>query len=752
MIDVKGTRTATPEADPSDPLGLRPKSEAGTKLLSSMMVGLLSVGLYLRSFLWQEHVAYATEEESLDGEVLPNALPRSRRNDMSNTPDQAGIEEERGAPHSQDMAVAFYRLPVITGPFGASLFAPAPFTQIAGAGLPAVANADLPPFLVAPEPIPMVSGPLVPVKMGAPTVVVESDQLIYPPLSAPGLGDEPPQQPAERPDNVIRPDFGKGPESGGDTGGGDPQTPPHGTGAGGTDEPDADTETDTPGDGSPEDTVGTGGEGEGEDRNRAPRNAGAVMLGDIGSGAALAFTLSHFLSRTHDADGDDMAIDAVHASSGLVLPKGDEWRYFADTDDLGPVVLTYTISDGEHAITQTAVLTVVENEFIGTDGDDLLVGTEGRDAIYALDGDDLIVGTGRRDRLHGDEGDDNIAGGDGDDQIHGGAGDDLIHGGGGNDLIFGGTGDDLIYGGDGDDSIDGGLGDDQLHGDSGNDKIEGDAGADLLTGDAGRDRLAGGAGHDALHGGDAADIVFGGAGSDLVHGEDGDDILQGGAGEDSLFGGAGEDVIAAGTGADHVDAGAGSDIVLVEDDDASDHYDGGTGEGTDVLNLAGVTEGVAVDLLEGVVTGLSIGTDSFENFEEIVGTTSDDHFKIGEGIAALDGNGGADIYDFQQDDTVTGPASVYSIADFGLDDRIWITHGDSHQTIRKAQRKLEDRLEDGLEGYADDIGADEPRLSFHHDWTEDYRLTVIEVDFDKDDQIDFEIILAGEHMLLVEHA
>jgi len=134
----------------------------------------------------------------------------------------------------------------------------------------------------------------------------------------------------------------------------------------------------------------------------------------------------------------------------------------------------------------------------GTDGDDTLIGTPGRDVIHGGAGDDVIEGLG---------GDDVICGGAGDDRIDAGDGDDEVHGGSGNDRIFGGAGDDLLKGGPGSDRIFGGAGDDELRGGEGNDRLSGGRGDDVLHGGAGVDRLVGGPGRDRFRGGDGDDRV-----------------------------------------------------------------------------------------------------------------------------------------------------------------------------------------------------------------------------------------------------
>ena len=97
---------------------------------------------------------------------------------------------------------------------------------------------------------------------------------------------------------------------------------------------------------------------------------------------------------------------------------------------------------------------------VGTDGHDLIWGSDGSDVIYAGAGHDVI---------HGDAGDDTICGGDGNDSIHGARGDDTLFGGNGSDWLFGARDHDTLFGGEGDfDVLWGGPGIDVLNGGPGN--------------------------------------------------------------------------------------------------------------------------------------------------------------------------------------------------------------------------------------------------------------------------------------------
>ena len=113
----------------------------------------------------------------------------------------------------------------------------------------------------------------------------------------------------------------------------------------------------------------------------------------------------------------------------------------------------------------------VEATIVGTDGNDVLIGTSGQDVIWA------------------------------------GAGHDVIRGLGGNDILCGGAGRDRIFAGKGGDIVSGGAG---------RDRIRGGAGADTLSGDRGPDRMSGGRGDDILRGGAGTDRLRGASGLDLI--------------------------------------------------------------------------------------------------------------------------------------------------------------------------------------------------------------------------------------------
>lgn len=366
--------------------------------------------------------------------------------------------------------------------------------------------------------------------------------------------------------------------------------------------------------------------------NRAPRTSGPVYLRDVAGCAAVLISLSDLLAHASDEDGDLLSIKNLKVSSGTITWTANGWLY--DPNGLGPVTVTYEITDGEATVIQQAYFSVIRNSVIGTDGDDMLLGTACADEILGKDGNDIIDGRA------------------GDDVTDGGAGDDHIVGGNGNDILCGGYGNDIIFGGSGDDQISGGAGDDRLFGDEGNDTVFGDDGNDQINGGSGNDALFGGNGNDLVSGDAGDDKLEGNGGDDLLAGGDGNDVVSGGNGDDKIDGGAGADLLLDNAGQDTVSGGEGNDHVAVALDGDRDVYDGGAG--TDTLDLSSSESEVDVDLAEGSAEGCEIGDNTVAGFEivkggsggdTISGTGGNETLTGGAGDDRIDGRGGNDSLD-----------------------------------------------------------------------------------------------------------
>jgi Ca2+-binding RTX toxin-like protein len=305
------------------------------------------------------------------------------------------------------------------------------------------------------------------------------------------------------------------------------------------------------------------------------------------------------------------------------------------------------------------VISVEQQNFTGTNGNDNITGTSGNDTISPLRGIDNVDGgagtdllivdyssntysgtlsgivstnSGRISAIEGSNGvfyayynlttydqvafnnieqfqitgtgvADTIYTDDGNDTISSGAGDDIIDSGAGNDTVNGGAGNDYIYSGTGDDTVNGGDGTDALNADS------------ISTGD-GNDTISSGAGNDIIDSGAGNDIIDSGAGNDIIYSGTGDDTVNGGNGTDTLnddFSGSNSNLtfdttgitltIPTGSSYSNVEAfnlttGSGNDTIKLKG-----RYDDfvNTGSGNDSINLGlgqdGVDGGAGTDLL-----------------------------------------------------------------------------------------------------------------------------------------------------------
>ena len=308
-------------------------------------------------------------------------------------------------------------------------------------------------------------------------------------------------------------------------------------------------------------------------------------------------------------------------------------------EELGPIG-RYVRGDGSDA---TVTL---------TDADDIFVGSDGNEHVLGQGGDDYLDGAGGNDHLEGGSGDDTLLGGSGNDLLEGNSGDDLLDGGSGDDVLVGGSGDDQLSGGSGNDVLDGGSGANQLEGGTGNEVlilsdvrdavtelplgIDGGGNDTIVVADSfarslkdalpatqgkaafvlGRTdvahfpndvasyrqqidpdieniRLEGQANHDVVAddranivvGNDGANHLYGGGGTDHLFGAGGNDWVHGGAGDDWIEGGAGDDWIDGGLGHDTLYGGGGDDVfVLGLHEDADRIFDD---QGRNTLKIVG---------------------------------------------------------------------------------------------------------------------------------------------------------------------
>lgn len=267
-----------------------------------------------------------------------------------------------------------------------------------------------------------------------------------------------------------------------------------------------------------------------------------------------------------------------------------------------------------------------DDMLFGGAGNDVLEGGIGRDALNGGLGIDtasyanaagavtvnLLAGTGTRGEAIGDSYDsiewltgsaydDKLIGNDDANRLMGGAGKDQLQGRGGNDWLVGGAGADRLDGGDGDDGVSyfesaGGV--------TVNLRTQtatgGDATGDVLIS---IERVEGSDQIDRLTGSDGANQLFGRAGNDIIDGAGGDDIIRGGQGADTLTGGAGRDMV----------------------------------------DYAGSSAGVTVNLITQTATGGDATGDSISGFEKVRGSDHGDTLTGNADANVLDGGGGDDV-------------------------------------------------------------------------------------------------------------
>jgi Ca2+-binding RTX toxin-like protein len=136
---------------------------------------------------------------------------------------------------------------------------------------------------------------------------------------------------------------------------------------------------------------------------------------------------------------------------------GNDYLHFRyNSEDLAESVLVDMTSNSYEAIVRdpSGTLVTVNGGFSGietiwgTSGDDVLLGDDTNNELYADDGDNIIYGYGGNDYLGADRGNNVLYGGSGNDWINVS----------GNGILFGEAGDDLLEGHGGDDELHGGEG------------------------------------------------------------------------------------------------------------------------------------------------------------------------------------------------------------------------------------------------------------------------------------------------------
>ncbi|MEY4980086.1 MAG: hypothetical protein RLZZ352_2356 [Pseudomonadota bacterium] len=315
-----------------------------------------------------------------------------------------------------------------------------------------------------------------------------------------------------------------------------------------------------------------------------PANQAPVLSGTVASLSAgtedMAYTVSaaDLLQGFSDANGDALSVINLSADQGTVTNNGDgTFTITPATNYVGPVSLSYQVSDGQVSVTATQSFNLVTkvNKITGDAGNNLLTGTAGADSISGLAGNDTLDGGAGADTLIGGDGSDtyyvdntgdvvtetNASGTGGTDIVHTSLSAYTLGTNVENGLINTATAANLTGNtlnnwlnagsGTGNNAFDGGAGTDtvsysratagvsvnlalstaQATGGSGTDtllnieNLQGSGYNDVLTGNAGNNRLDGLAGNDTLDGKAGADTLIGGDGSDTYYVDNAGDVV-----------------------------------------------------------------------------------------------------------------------------------------------------------------------------------------------------------------------------------
>ncbi|MFD1327131.1 cadherin-like domain-containing protein, partial [Mycoplana ramosa] len=467
-----------------------------------------------------------------------------------------------------------------------------------------------------------------------------------------------------------------------------------------------------------------------------------VAVNDADAVVEYAEVSGNVTANDTDADGDVLKVTSVSGASGtvaagiaiagrygtLTLDADGNYTYVADNAETlaagqsGVDVFTYLVDDNAGGTTTATLTITVNGTNDGTDGDDLLRGTNANETFSGGKGDDIIDARGGNDVLDGGEGDDILKGGTGNDILRGGAGLDVLVGGDGDDTYELEAGDDVVVDTTGVDTITSTisrslaayagienltlLGSDAINatGNSGANVLTGNDAANVLNGGGGADRLVGLGGNDTYitDGGDtiveaanggidtvqsSVSLTLGanlenlvltgsalnGTGNGLANvitGNGGANTLNGGGGADRLVGGAGNDTYIT-DGGDTIVEAANGGIDTVQ---SSVSLTLGANLENLVLTGSGTLKGTG-NALANIITGNSGANvlDGGAGDDRLNGGLGNDTLNGGLGKDTLTGGAGKDVFLFN-----SKPASsnIDTITDFSVtDDTIHLENG-----------------------------------------------------------------------------
>jgi Ca2+-binding RTX toxin-like protein len=411
----------------------------------------------------------------------------------------------------------------------------------------------------------------------------------------------------------------------------------------------------------------------GQDFLISPEAGGGVSSADA-SVTALADGRAVVVWDQQNGSGDDIYARVVNAEGTMSNPEfvvnsatglGESSPHVSELSN-GEIFVTWTSTNGPPLDEDIhGRLLTLDNIVSGTDGKDALFGTAGADELYGGGGNDDLTGRGGDDILSGGSGHNHLWGNLGNDTFLGGSGTDAFAGGGGIDTVLyeqspaGVTVNLATHIGSGGDAA----------GDTfySIENVVGSAHDDTLVGNAAGNHLDGGQGNDALSGGQGNDTLDGGDGNDMIWGNSGNDTLSGGPGADVLSGGTGVDT------ADYSTSASGVTVNL-----ALGTGSGGDAQGDKLSSIENVTGSAFNDQLTGSNGANQLsggaGNDTLNGGggnDHLIGGDGNDILIGGRGQDVLTGGAGADTFTFRDfHDSMPGHADQITDFSHAQGDRI----------------------------------------------------------------------------------
>lgn len=148
--------------------------------------------------------------------------------------------------------------------------------------------------------------------------------------------------------------------------------------------------------------------------NDAPTAVGETVVTDAGPGGSVAIAAWALALNDTDPDtADNVGLGSITSSSGGSAGAAFGFAFFTDDATAGGS-FDYTASDGMTNSSNTATASVVNNAasasvLNGTSGDDIVVATNGTEALNGGGGNDVVVGTSAGHVMTGGGGNDTFA-------------------------------------------------------------------------------------------------------------------------------------------------------------------------------------------------------------------------------------------------------------------------------------------------------------------------------------------------------